>query len=78
MQSEAQIEKTLIDILTERDNQWTYRGDIKTEKALWDNVRSHINRINIAELDGILLSKMHLLNLADKQLKAAYLQKMFV
>ena len=56
MQSEAQIEKTFIDILTERDNQWTYRGDIKTEKALWDNVRNHINRINVAELDGILLS----------------------
>jgi len=52
MTSENQIEKTLIDILTMRENQWTYRGDIKTEAALWDNLRSHINRINIAQLDG--------------------------
>ena len=29
MTHEAQIEKSLIDILTMRENQWTYRGDIK-------------------------------------------------
>lgn len=56
MTHEAQIEKSLIDILTMRDNQWTYRGDIKTEDALWDNLRGHINRINIAELEGIPLT----------------------
>ena len=36
----------------ERENQWTYRNDIKTEAALWDNLRGHINRINVAQLDG--------------------------
>jgi type I restriction enzyme R subunit len=53
---ENQIEKDFIDILTLRENQWTYRNDIKTETALWDNLRSHINRINVAKLDGISLS----------------------
>jgi len=56
MTSEAKIEKCFIDILTQRENQWTYRGDIKTEASLWDNVREHINRINIAQLDGNLLT----------------------
>jgi len=52
MTSESQIEQIFIDILTQRENQWTYRDDIKTEAALWDNLRRHINRINIAQLDG--------------------------
>ena len=56
MNQEAQIEKSFIDILTQRENQWTYRDDIKTETALWDNLRSHINRINMACLDAVLLT----------------------
>ena len=49
---ENQIEQSFIKILTEHENQWTYRPDIKTEAALWDNLRKHINRINLAQLDG--------------------------
>lgn len=56
MTPENQIEKTFIDILTMRENQWTYRGDIKTEAALWNNLRGHINRINLGVLEGILLT----------------------
>ena len=56
MANEIQIEKSLIDILTLRENQWTYRGDLKTEDALWDNVRRHINRINLSQLDGVPLT----------------------
>ena len=52
MAHENQIEKTLIDILTMKENQWTYRNDIKSEVALWDNLRCHVNRINVAQLDG--------------------------
>jgi len=52
MTQENEIEKTLIDILTMRANQWTYRSDIKNEDALWNNLREHINRINVAELNG--------------------------
>ncbi len=56
MASEAQIEKEFIDILTMKENQWTYRSDLKTETGLWDNLRRHINRINLARLDGVLLT----------------------
>ena len=56
MNQEAQIEKSFIDILTQRENQWTYRDDIKTEAALWENLRGHVYRINIARLNGIPLT----------------------
>ncbi|MCL1996781.1 MAG: HsdR family type I site-specific deoxyribonuclease [Defluviitaleaceae bacterium] len=56
MNTEKQMEKDFIDILTRRDNQWTYRDDIKTEAALWSNLRKHINRINIARLEGVPLT----------------------
>lgn len=56
MNHEAQIEKTFIEILTQRENQWTYRDDIKTEDALWENLRGHINRINKAKLGDIPLT----------------------
>ena len=56
MNHESQIEKNFIDILTQRENQWAYRGDLKTEDALWGNLRGHINRINLARLDGVLLT----------------------
>ncbi|MCL2766669.1 MAG: type I restriction endonuclease subunit R, partial [Peptococcaceae bacterium] len=56
MTQESRIEKTFIDILTHRENQWTYRSDLKTETDLWDNLRGHINRINLARLDGDLVT----------------------
>ena len=56
MNQEVQIEKSFIDILAQRENQWTYRDDIKSETALWENLREHINRINIARLDGVSLT----------------------
>ncbi|KUP21143.1 HsdR family type I site-specific deoxyribonuclease [Paenibacillus sp. DMB5] len=56
MNHEAQTEKSFIEILTQRENQWTYRDDLKTEAALWNNLRLHINRINLARLDGVPLT----------------------
>jgi len=56
MTHEAQIENAFIGILTERENQWIYRRDVKTETALWENLRGHINRINIAQLNGVVLT----------------------
>lgn len=53
---ENQIEQNLISILTQRENQWEYRSDIKTEAALWENLCRHINRINMKELDGVGLT----------------------
>jgi type I restriction enzyme R subunit len=66
MTTESQIEQNFIDILTKRENQWTYRKDIKTEKALWENLRGHINRINIAQLDGIVLTDNEFLQVQNE------------
>ena len=56
MSHEAQIERIFIGILAERENQWAYRSDIKTEAALWENLRGHINRINVSQLNGVSLT----------------------
>lgn len=32
--------------MIEAENQWRYREDIRTESALWQNLRKHLNRIN--------------------------------
>ncbi|MCE2233302.1 DEAD/DEAH box helicase, partial [Streptococcus thermophilus] len=54
--SEQMIENQLIQILSEKENQWTYRPDLKSEEALWQNFRSHLNRINLAVLGEQLLT----------------------
>lgn len=56
MSNEMQIENDLIAILSEQENQWTYRSDIKSEADLWINLRKHINRVNIAALNGVPLT----------------------
>ena len=56
MTSELDIENHLIQILSEQENQWRYRPDLTSEAALWDNFRSHLNRINIAMLEGEALT----------------------
>lgn len=50
------IENQFIQILSEKENQWTYRPDLKSEEALWQNFRSHLNRINLAVLGEQLLT----------------------
>lgn len=66
MTQESQIEQDFIDILTKRENQWTYRDDIKSETALWNNLRSHINRINIAQLDGVALTNNEFISVKNE------------
>ena len=53
---EQMIENQFIQILSEKENQWTYRPDLKSEEALWQNFRSHLNRINLAVLEEQLLT----------------------
>lgn len=53
---EASIEKKLIDRLEFGDSQWTYRKDLKTESALWDNFRYILEQHNKAKLNDIPLS----------------------
>ncbi|WP_270251852.1 hypothetical protein [Lactococcus garvieae] len=40
--SEQMIENQFIQILSEKENQWTYRPDLKSEEALWQNFRGHL------------------------------------
>lgn len=54
--SEQMIENQFIQILSEKENQWTYRPNLKSEEALWQNFRSHLNRINLAVLEEQLLT----------------------
>ena len=53
---EAAMEKNLIAQLTTGISQWTYRKDITTEEALWQNFREKLNQNNQAVLDGELLT----------------------
>ena len=56
MTAEKEIEDQFIHILSEAENQWRYRDDIRTEEALWQNLRVHLNRINQAQLSGTQLT----------------------
>lgn len=55
-QSEAAIEKELIEQLIYGDSQWTYREDLKTQEQLWDNFRYILEQNNKDRLDGKPLS----------------------
>lgn len=49
---ESVIEQKLIDQLVYGESQWTYREDLKTEEALWDNFRYILEQNNKDRLDG--------------------------
>lgn len=53
---EAEIEQRLIDVLGEGHNQWTYRPDIQSEAALWQNLREKITQNNLSELGDVPLT----------------------
>ena len=53
---EAAMEKNLIAQLTTGISQWTYRKDITTEEALWNNFREKLNQNNQAVLAGELIT----------------------
>lgn len=57
---EATIEQKLIDQLCRGASQWTYRGDLKTEQDLWNNLRRILERNNKARLDDIPLTDAEL------------------
>ena len=50
---ERVMEDNLIKQLTTGVSQWTYRKDITSEEALWDNFRQKLNFNNTAVLDGV-------------------------
>lgn len=56
MDKELEFENQLLRLLTTGESQWTYREDIKTEEALWNNIRQKINQNNVDKLEGELLT----------------------
>lgn len=75
---ESEMEERLINQLTLGESQWTYRPDLTTEEALWNNLREKLNRNNIDKLQGIPLTdgemsqvKSFLLDQAATTYKAA-------
>jgi len=75
---ESKMEELLIKQLTHGVSQWTYRPDLRTEEALWNNLREKLNRNNIDKLQGIPLTegemrqiKQFLLDQAATTYKAA-------
>lgn len=54
---ESVIEKRLIDQLCSGESQWTYRPDIRTEEALWENFKYILEQNNKAKLNDVPLSE---------------------
>ena len=52
IESEAMIEKKLIEQLVYGKSQWTYREDLKTEEDLWKNFRYILEQNNKERLNG--------------------------
>ena len=55
--SEKTIEYSLIDQLTMGESQWTYRGDLTSEDALWANFKQILEQNNQSALKGIALTE---------------------
>lgn len=53
---ELELENNLIKQLTSGQSQWTYRDDLRTEEALWQNLREKLEQNNTAILNGISLT----------------------
>ncbi|MUV38168.1 Type I site-specific deoxyribonuclease [Lentibacillus sp. JNUCC-1] len=47
---EAEVEHRLIEVLGEGYNQWDFRPDLKSENALWNNLREKITQNNLSEI----------------------------
>lgn len=54
---ESVIEKRLIEQLCSDESQWTYRPDIRTEEALWNNFKYILEQNNKAKLNDVPLSE---------------------
>lgn len=48
--TEAEVERRLIEVLGEGHNQWQYRPDLKSEDDLWKNLRQKITQNNLSEI----------------------------
>lgn len=65
-QSEQSMEDTLINQLTSGTSQWTYRDDLRTEEALWANVKQKIEQNNVECLDDTMLTEQEFNQIKDQ------------
>ena len=56
MLSELEFEDKLLRELVNGESQWTLREDIKTEEALWQNIRQKIEQNNVDKLNEVPLT----------------------
>lgn len=63
---EQQMEERLIELLTKRESQWTYRSDLKTADDLWKNFFQQLEANNTAKLDGVPLTTQEKLSIKSQ------------
>ncbi|MCY3024926.1 type I restriction endonuclease subunit R [Aerococcus loyolae] len=63
---EQQMEERLIELLTKRESQWTYRSDLKTADDLWENFFQQLEANNTAKLDGVPLTSQEKLSIKSQ------------
>ncbi|KRL54490.1 type I restriction endonuclease subunit R [Furfurilactobacillus rossiae] len=68
LNSEADVEKKLIDILGSGQNQWNFRSDLHTEADLWANLRAKIVQNNQDELNDHELTNSEFSRIQQKLL----------
>ena len=69
---ESVIEKRLIDQLCSGESQWTYRPDIRTEDALWENFKYILEQNNKAKLNDTPLSESEFAKLKNDLSHASF------
>lgn len=69
---ETQIEKKLIESLTQEDSQWTYRPDLRTEEDLWKNFKKILENNNRDKLNGEPLSDTEFLRVKNQVVSTSF------
>lgn len=69
---ESVIEQQLINQLCSEDSQWTYRKDIRTEEALWNNFKYILEQNNKAKLNGTMLTDTELAKIKNDLSHASF------
>ena len=63
---ESTLESNLINQLVNGESQWTYRGDIHSEEALWNNFKEKLERNNKDKLDNVKLTEQEFLQIKNQ------------
>ena len=72
VEDELAMEKRLIEMLSEKESQWTYCPELKTEVDLWGNFRSILETNNQDVLNGVPLSDTEFLRIKNQVVSASF------